>query len=519
MSGLSVDGALKRLCVWKDEVDAEALQVLRDHWEEAVPILINEIVAAEPIDPENEEVMAPLFFAAVFLCGEMGEERALEPFLSLCNEEGSDNSFFYDIPSTTLGKILVRCSDGKRDRLVGFFEDRSNSDYARIVAYRGLEHCCLNGLWDEAGFKGWLAGKIESLEGESKFLCSFLLTQGLYFIPEIAREAGTPYFESGQGDELQGELFNLLVQRSDEENIPDNWANSNPLGAADEEMTALFEIDREDGGMEASGLLAKPEQVLDILEEVDLDLEYQMVERPDVRRNALCPCGSGKKFKKCCIDKDFVRVPEFLVTWKDTLVRDDDLFASQVMRAVFLHHERGNTQEAVIAGTLIVFLLEGRVHSGITRPDDVEAQGLFVGYESVSSCIMLFLVEVATLLLQGDSLGMIAERGIRWVADQFPDASLDLRKKMLVARALVNSWTDEHYDQALADLRQVLEWDPKYTVTALILAEHYQNHPSNPDPAVARQILLARLEQGFDSDEERGMVQRNLDALDNEPDA
>lgn len=24
---------------------------------------------------------------------------------------------------------------------------------------------------------------------------------------------------------------------------------------------------------------------------------------PKIQRNALCPCGSGRKYKKCCIDK------------------------------------------------------------------------------------------------------------------------------------------------------------------------------------------------------------------------
>jgi len=25
---------------------------------------------------------------------------------------------------------------------------------------------------------------------------------------------------------------------------------------------------------------------------------------PKISRNAPCPCGSGKKYKKCCMDKD-----------------------------------------------------------------------------------------------------------------------------------------------------------------------------------------------------------------------
>lgn len=30
------------------------------------------------------------------------------------------------------------------------------------------------------------------------------------------------------------------------------------------------------------------------------------------RRNALCPCGSGLKFKRCCLPKMVVRLPEYV---------------------------------------------------------------------------------------------------------------------------------------------------------------------------------------------------------------
>lgn len=30
---------------------------------------------------------------------------------------------------------------------------------------------------------------------------------------------------------------------------------------------------------------------------------HTLVRRVKIGRNALCPCGSGLKFKKCCIDK------------------------------------------------------------------------------------------------------------------------------------------------------------------------------------------------------------------------
>jgi len=54
-------------------------------------------------------------------------------------------------------------------------------------------------------------------------------------------------------------------------------------------------------------------------------LEFKKVRKPNngipiVGRNDPCPCGSGKKFKKCCIDKSFIEM-----THVDIIPRDFDL--------------------------------------------------------------------------------------------------------------------------------------------------------------------------------------------------
>ena len=34
-------------------------------------------------------------------------------------------------------------------------------------------------------------------------------------------------------------------------------------------------------------------------------MAYQLGDKLDIGRNSKCPCDSGKKYKKCCINKDW----------------------------------------------------------------------------------------------------------------------------------------------------------------------------------------------------------------------
>jgi len=53
------------------------------------------------------------------------------------------------------------------------------------------------------------------------------------------------------------------------------------------------------GGATEGELLEKMNGRLEVLKAVG----HTLVRRVKIGRNDLCPCGSGIKFKKCCIDK------------------------------------------------------------------------------------------------------------------------------------------------------------------------------------------------------------------------
>jgi hypothetical protein len=257
-----------------------------------------------------------------------------------------------------------------------------------------------------------------------------------------------------------------------------------------------------------------PESLLEIFENVDAEPEYKLLEHPDIRRNAPCPCGSGKKFKKCCINKEFVRVLSSQLTWKDTLIADEDLLASRFMEAGFRYREAEDYVAAVATGIFFIELLKPKIPKTITNLDDIEARGLFVGYEPVAIWIVFFLYSVTRFLVEGSLIGLEADAEIRWIVDQFGDkASLEIRKNMLITLAMLDGLYPDRFEHALKNLKQVLKWDPKHIIAVMLLTNLYINHPTNSDTAKARKILEERLALGFEKEDDRFMVQHALDKL------
>jgi len=65
---------------------------------------------------------------------------------------------------------------------------------------------------------------------------------------------------------------------------------------SEEESKRLMEFFK---GSTDSEVMSKMDKRLDELQEQ----KYTLIQRVKIGRNDLCPCGSGLKFKKCCISK------------------------------------------------------------------------------------------------------------------------------------------------------------------------------------------------------------------------
>ena len=61
-----------------------------------------------------------------------------------------------------------------------------------------------------------------------------------------------------------------------------------------------------------------------------------------IPRNSPCPCGSGKKYKNCCFQKDFIEIPAKRKDVKFTMSGEDDVIMPIInMDSIPTHNENG----------------------------------------------------------------------------------------------------------------------------------------------------------------------------------
>jgi preprotein translocase subunit SecA len=68
-------------------------------------------------------------------------------------------------------------------------------------------------------------------------------------------------------------------------------------------QNGFLSTEREAADWEKRNTLAKEQYMENFLKEAGITLNKKKLVGPKVGRNDACPCGSGKKYKKCCMNK------------------------------------------------------------------------------------------------------------------------------------------------------------------------------------------------------------------------
>ena len=105
-------------------------------------------------------------------------------------------------------------------------------------------------------------------------------------------------------------------------------------------------------------------------------------------RNDPCPCGSGRKFKKCCLDK---ARPETSLSAKNRPVREEHRAISDWMEAGYLHLAKDrNAVKALECWKACWRELQLRLPPTLLDPEDAEAIGAFEGHEFLGNWLQDF---------------------------------------------------------------------------------------------------------------------------------
>lgn len=274
----------------------DALLLAMERREEITPLLIEEIAAWA--GGRHAPVVSNYYLAdiACHLLAEWREERAFKPFLSLLTSKNVD--ILGDSLTENVSWLLPRLFDGDEMALRSNILNPEADEFARHAMIEGYVKIVKEGAISRDVAHGFLQEMLATVPHETNYVWSGFAhaVAELQFedmVPEVKR-----LFEVEAIDitwlEYSDFEDDFAAVRSGSQT---GWRreSSSPVESL-ATWRYMEQVRREDGAYEDT---KEDEAFLRALD----DLETVINPYRNVGRNDPCPCGSGKKFKKCCLEK------------------------------------------------------------------------------------------------------------------------------------------------------------------------------------------------------------------------
>jgi uncharacterized protein len=299
---MDVETAIQAFTSAGNDLPREAMQWALDHWDEAASELLSVVERyTGGADRSDETARAVLFI--LHLAGEKQDTRAFSLLCRLAQDGEAVEAALGDGTTITLKQILISTYDGNLDTLKGLIEAAEADEFVRAEALEALAYLTATGRIPREETEAYLLRLYDTLQPqqESFVWSGWVLAIGLLGLEELS-DVVRQAFERG--------LIDPMVMGYD------HFRRDLERTLADPARMAGFEYDQigplEDAIGELSGwyafsAVAKQDQARRTTSPGRGRLAYadppQSVVDPfkGVGRNDPCPCGSGKKFKKCCL--------------------------------------------------------------------------------------------------------------------------------------------------------------------------------------------------------------------------
>ena len=296
---MDVENAIRAFVSAGHDLPRDVMRWALDNWDEAAPGLLGVLERFADGTDRSEEAANALFFI-LHLAGERRETRAFTPLCRLAKEADVLETVMGDGVTTTLKRILIGTYDGDLDTLKGMIEAAAADEYVRSDALQVLAYLTATGRVAREETEAYLLRLYDSMEPQHEnFVWSgwvlAIALLGLETLSGIVRQA----FARGLIDPMAMRYVDFRRDLSRTLADPERMAGPRhdrlaPLEDAIGELSGWYAFsdafkrdqERRAGGM---GLdpSAAPQPLINPFK--------------NVGRNDPCPCGSGKKFKKCCL--------------------------------------------------------------------------------------------------------------------------------------------------------------------------------------------------------------------------
>jgi Protein of unknown function (DUF1186)/SEC-C motif len=283
---------------YADGLPREALKAASAQRVEMLPLFLDEIATYLALEPSARAKPTPLFFI-FHLLGEWREKAAYRPLARLLRLPGREiDAIFGDGITSTSHRVMAALFDGDPQPLYEIILDPNAEEFIRAGMYKALAMVTLRGELDRAVAGRFLRDAFVEIRPQAECYVwvgwqSAIAALGMSDLKILVKRA----FDRGfiDSDVLGFDYFEKDLRRGIE--------HPGEARRPGDHRYALFgdTID------ELSGWYCFTEQYRDDQErwrrqaEANRDRSQSLDNTvKGVGRNDPCPCGSGRKFKKCC---------------------------------------------------------------------------------------------------------------------------------------------------------------------------------------------------------------------------
>lgn len=491
---MNISEAIDALIPFAAKPPTEALEYLRAHWDEAAPVLLAEIEKRleAPRGADNNA----LFLYAIHLCAEMRCQGAFPLFTIIARLPNLllDN-LIGDILTEAFPQMLARTCGGRIDDIKALIEDSAINEYARGSALSSLVVLVANGDMSQSKLSDYC---IELLSDKLERQASFAWDAAIDVACELGVPGALPLIQAAYKRKLADSSHANLDERIKKYNKLRNVTldqireRVRPFRSTETEMAFFV---RNWGKENADGA------DLDFLQILN-DRKLSVREAPKTTgRNDPCPCGSGKKFKKCCLNGP--QMPAFspVVSVRGNLIRAEYVAANDWMEAGYRHLRQDRRWSAYKCWQNCWKALLRVLPPSLQNPEESEAMGAFEGYERLVNWLQDF--ENLLMDLDGNSLmaAQYAAQYFETVQNRFQFLNPDIKQNMQADQARCLALLGEH-EKAIAILERMIEKRPQSAQGYVELADHYCLNASRFNRRLniekARQYLQAALKGASD---------------------
>ncbi|MDR2855904.1 MAG: DUF1186 domain-containing protein [Methanomicrobiales archaeon] len=315
--------ALENIKRFKPVFAEEEIHCIREHRDEAIPVLLGVVqnIADNPdkIPPSPEEFDDPTY--AIFLLAEFRVNDAFEPFIKILEfDEETAHFVLGDMITEGYGRLIASVAhENDIDRLKQVIENTEIHDYHRTAALEALIVMHAVGAYSReelVSYLGYLLSLSSKLEdGDdgmfTTFLVSFcrtvdakehfdrimelydrwMIDRSIIQREEFTEESSEVDRETGFKKSRFHENYTLIADVITE---MQGWACFSSETEGDRQKIDFDDI-----------LSSSPsfDNILSSSPSLGLSSNSKPAGGKKVGRNDPCPCGSGKKYKKCCLNK------------------------------------------------------------------------------------------------------------------------------------------------------------------------------------------------------------------------